>query len=702
MLWLNEQGTKIPYRTGGTRGSSTDPTAWTTFDSVCRQAELYTGIAIAITHPYTGIDLDGCLDGDGELSPWAAAIVEEFRGLAYCEVSPSGTGLKLITRARKPDGARCVAKMGEGKCQVEIYDKGRFWAMTGRVWDNMDSIGDGSDALHRLCQRLWPAASPMPMQTIEISSGGSCIRARAADYIARCQNVAEGGRNQAAFSIAGNLWAIVGDGGERLTHAELSDLVRTWNAGNSPPLPEDELQRVILNGRDRGTPRGDKRPGSQVIQDYCVDIAGLLNCTTEEPAAAANWKPEPFPKELLKVPGLIGELVNHNLTTALYPLPELAMAGALALMSTVTGQKIADRFHSRPNLYLIALAPSGGGKDHSRRLNREILRAAGSPQLLGPERIGSHAGIITQMEAEPVTLFQIDEIGHMVAAMQYRTAPHLFQISSVLMQLYSSADCVWMADALGDRLKVKRLHYPNCVLYGSSVPDGFWGRLSRENLTGGLIGRCLIFEQPDYVPMAKPEHKDLPDEIIQRVNAWREFKSHSGDLAGVLDGSHPYVMKWTADAEDRLFQHAKEIADRRMSEEPIPAAIWSRTAEKSNKLAMLFAASRYDGGHVPDITLDDADLAVRLCNYLTRRMIWRATEHVAETQFARDLVAVQRVLESQRGQWVALSSISKQTRSMEPKQRKAVLTQLLTEGTVQFQEVPTGGRTAQQFRLRTS
>ncbi|MGA1564332.1 MAG: hypothetical protein ACO35C_06955, partial [Pontimonas sp.] len=166
MLWLSEQGTKIPYRTGGTRGSSTDPTAWTTFESACRQEDLYAGIAIAITHPYTGIDLDGCLDAHGLLADWAAAIVEEFRGVAYCEVSPSGTGLKLITQARKPDGARCVAKMGEGKCQVEIYDKGRFWAMTGRVWDGMDSIGDGSEALRRLCERLWPAAEAKPVQMV--------------------------------------------------------------------------------------------------------------------------------------------------------------------------------------------------------------------------------------------------------------------------------------------------------------------------------------------------------------------------------------------------------------------------------------------------------------------------------------------------------------------------------------------------------
>jgi len=240
-----------------------------------------------------------------------------------------------------------------------------------------------------------------------------------------------------------------------------------------------------------------------------------------------------------------------------------------------------------------------------------------------------------------------------------------------------------MADAYGDRQKVKRLYYPNCVVYGSSVPEGFWDRLSRENLTNGLIGRCLVFEAVDYVPYQEPRHKDIPVDIVKRVACWRDFKSHSGDLAGVLDGGSPRVMQWTPEAKKRLHNHTKQIAHKRMSEEPITAAIWSRTAEKTSKLAMLFAASRYSGEQMPDITLDDANRAVRLCNYLTRRMIWRATEHVADTQFGRDLVTVQRVLESNRGQWLTLSSISKQTRSMEPRQRKAVLTQLMTEGTIE-------------------
>jgi hypothetical protein len=48
------------------------------------------------------------------------------------------------------------------------------------------------------------------------------------------------------------------------------------------------------------------------------------------------------------------------------------------------------------------------------------------------------------------------------------------------MQIYTSADDVWQADAYGDRKKCKTLEYPHCVVYGTAIPDGFWTSLSKR------------------------------------------------------------------------------------------------------------------------------------------------------------------------------------------------------------------------------
>ena len=705
MLWLSENGTKIPYRTGGGRGSSTDPQAWTSFEMACKQQHLYTGIALAINYPYCGIDLDGCLDADGQLADWAAEIVEAFRGLAYCEISPSGTGLKLITRARKPDGARCVAKMGEGKCQVEIYDQGRFWAMTGRVWSGMDSIGDGSEALRRLCERLWPAAEAKPVQMVRIGSV-SDLADRARQYVERVPGEVRGNLRNAAFKLAGNLHAFVGDSGERLSDADVEELLTSWNQRNSPPLRQDELAEATVNGRKNGTLPADKVPGMMRIeQDSEVDISGILAGGRSEPEPEREKLADPgaFPADL-EIPGLIGELIDWNLRTAHYPLPELAMAGALALMSTITGGKVENPEHSRTNLYIVGLAPSGGGKDHSRRLNRQILRESGAPEMVGPERFGSHAGIVSALDAQWCQLFQVDEIAHLIMAMQHKSAPHLANISSILMQVYSSVGEIFTADAYGDRAKVKQLHYPHAVIYGSAVPEGFWEAVSEENLKGGLIGRTLVFESPKYVARQKPERsRELPASILTHSRAWVQLKTHGGNLeaSGVSGGAHPKMLHWSPEAEQRLDSHGDRISDRRIEEDPVTAAIWSRASEKTNKIAMLFACSRFDGGEWPQIELEDAERAIRLNNWLTRKMLWQADRHVSQSDFHRNCNYVLRKLQETPGQWITLGDLTRKTRRLNPRDRRDILQHLLTEGTIEAEDIASGGRPGQRFRAKS-
>ena len=715
MLWLNEQGTKIPYRTGGTRGSSTDPTAWTTFDSVCRQEDLYAGIAIAITHPYTGIDLDGCLDAHGLLADWAAAIVEEFRGVAYCEISPSGTGLKLITRARKPDGAKCVAKMGDGKCQVEIYDKGRFWAMTGRVWAGMDSIGDGSEALRRLCERLWGHEKPVErIQAESLVSTGSLIDSARA-YVANVPGTTKGNLRDSAFRLSGHLHAFISNDHERLDDHSVLQLLREWNQRNNPPLKDKELEEASVNGRKNGSPPADKVVDDGRVREITkidpgVDMSGIIRQIEgdepesepeREPSAEKLFDPGDFPEELRNIEGLIGDLVGFNLRTAQYPLPELALGGALALMSTLTAGKVETSQQGRSNLYILGLAPSGAGKDHSRKLNRRILAEIGLANRIGPEAIGSHAGIVSQMDAEWCTLFQIDEIAHLIHAMQHRSAPHLAQIAARLMTIYSSAgDPHVPMDAYGDRAKVKTLHYPHAVIYGTSVPEGFWEAVTEDNMKNGLIGRFLVFEAMNYVDYQDPEpSRGIPDSIIQAAKSWAELRTHGGNLDS--GGAHPKLLNYTPDAYQRHKEHSVNISKRRQKEDPVPAAIWSRVAEKTAKLTMLIACSRFDGGEWPEMTLEDVELAIRLNNWITRRMLWQADRHISQSDFHRDCQYVLRKLQEKKRQWFSLSELTRKTRKLSPRDRQEVLKHLLTEKSIDAEEIPpatAGGRPTQRFR----
>ncbi|MGD0949913.1 MAG: hypothetical protein ABSA52_21090 [Candidatus Binatia bacterium] len=104
----------------------TDPAALVDLDTAARYADehqLGLGFAFLADDPFCGVDLDACRDpATGVVEPWAQAIVTLLD--SYSEVSATGTGVHIIVRGRVP-GPRCRS----GK--IEIYDRARFFALTG-------------------------------------------------------------------------------------------------------------------------------------------------------------------------------------------------------------------------------------------------------------------------------------------------------------------------------------------------------------------------------------------------------------------------------------------------------------------------------------------------------------------------------------------------------------------------------------------
>jgi putative DNA primase/helicase len=129
VVWkaVGDKPDKVPYsaRTGR-RASSTDLLTWATFQEALEAYENgeYAGIGFAFSSadPYTGIDLDDCVDADGEIAGWALEIVRYFD--SYTELSATGTGLHVIVRGEIPN---------RRKGEVEVYSSKRYFTVTGHV-----------------------------------------------------------------------------------------------------------------------------------------------------------------------------------------------------------------------------------------------------------------------------------------------------------------------------------------------------------------------------------------------------------------------------------------------------------------------------------------------------------------------------------------------------------------------------------------
>jgi len=140
VLWRDEKRAsrraKVPHQVNGELASSTDRQTWNTLEAVLAawraDPQRYAGVGWVFekSAQFVGIDLDDCLDGETNIKPWAAGIVERFSD-SYTEVSPSGCGLKIWARGSLPANLPGV-KVENG--QVEMYDHARYFTVTGRTF----------------------------------------------------------------------------------------------------------------------------------------------------------------------------------------------------------------------------------------------------------------------------------------------------------------------------------------------------------------------------------------------------------------------------------------------------------------------------------------------------------------------------------------------------------------------------------------
>jgi putative DNA primase/helicase len=163
--WRKDRFTKVPYDPrSGRRADSTEPATWATFEEALAayRGGGYAGIGYVFSFddPFTGIDLDGCIDEAGTVVPAAREIVDALD--SYSEVSPSGRGIKIIVRAKKPPGVGCKSKAITGYALSEVYDDARFFTVTGQRHPGTPAtVEERQPQLDALCGRLWP---PKPVR----------------------------------------------------------------------------------------------------------------------------------------------------------------------------------------------------------------------------------------------------------------------------------------------------------------------------------------------------------------------------------------------------------------------------------------------------------------------------------------------------------------------------------------------------------
>ena len=391
--------------------------------------------------------------------------------------------------------------------------------------------------------------------------------------------------------------------------------------------------------------------------DSDVDLSGILKphrIEKQEKEAPLFPNPGPVPDKLLSIPGFIDDVVKLSMQSAPYPNRVLSFTGALALLAFLVGRKVQDKRDNRSNIYLIALADSGTGKDHPRKVNFNIAFRAGVAGAVG-DAFASGEGLEDALFMHPSMLFQADEFDCIFNTLKYSKDNRAESINEKLLKFYGASNTIYPLRKKASAKKkdgtvheIAHIVNPNLVLLGTAIPQYFYESLSRRVLENGLVARCIIVEAGKRGEAGTPQPITPSDSLIRAATYLANL-----DVNGNLTNEYPkpLIITETPEATAAL-REVQQECDRRYNfyeaqNEGAAKALWARAHEKVCKLAMLHGIS--SNVYNPLITDKSVKWAWKFIDHLTRRMLYMADSYVYENVFDEKCQKVIRMLREHGG-----------------------------------------------------
>jgi hypothetical protein len=351
-----------------------------------------------------------------------------------------------------------------------------------------------------------------------------------------------------------------------------------------------------------------QQPPPLNLEETATNVTNLLKNkpapTKKEPSQAFQ-----FP------PGLTGQMAQYFYTSAIRPVPEIALAAALGLMAGVCGRAF-NVSGSGLNQYLILLAKTGSGKEGA-LAGIDNLLAAVRPlvpmvtQFMGPAAFASGQSLIKVLDEKPCFISVLGEFGLTLQEISDRRAnSSQIMLRKVLLDLYAKSG--WSrqlhSSVYSDKEKnTKLIHAPNVSILGESTPETFFEGLDTGHIAEGLIPRFSLIEYTGPRPPRNPKAFTPPDQdLTQRFS----------DLVAIsltVQNNKSFVPVDIDEESTRLMDEFDLRADQTInnSENEVIVQLWNRSHLKALKLAALLAVGV--NPHQPIITGDLAQWAIDFC-----------------------------------------------------------------------------------------
>ncbi|XKM40344.1 bifunctional DNA primase/polymerase [Rhizobium ruizarguesonis] len=579
-------------------------------------------------------------------------------------------------------GVRNRGRLGQG---LDVRGVGGFVIMPGSVtaegreyiW--LDYEGDGLPPLPEAPAWLLDLVLPPRQQA---TSGGDYTHNAGENtaYVERAveaelrelAGASQGGRGEAVNRSAFSLGTLVGANVLSRSEAEAGLFDAAYANGVVAKDGEREIRAKIRRGLDAGMKQPREIPQQQQDDmagwgnvDYRALVENSIRKKAAREAAAVTQSaplppaPEPPPEpddeaadytlatvadlESLTYPGgLVEDLIDWITSSAEQPSRPLALAAVLPLVATLAGARYSTGSKdTRPNLYTVALAESGFGKEHARsQIKRLLMSSQGVfDDFSGPARIMSASALREVLERHSSVNCQIDEFGGFVREITDRKAGSHQRAISTDLRDYYSASTTYFEGAAYRGTPPKRIYNPNLCLHGTSTPEQFWTALSSASAEDGLLPRLILFHVKGDKPTAvKPRRdvRDVPTLLLEKmaavagIDVVKRRSATKLPAVAAWQENKPHIVPWTPDALTlfRSIKVAVEEQERLVAAEGKPFV--RRIIENAIKLALIVAVGI--DPNEPVISEATFDWATAVAWSCAADMLSEVTERLADNQ----------------------------------------------------------------------
>lgn len=601
--WVAAGPSKLPInpRTGQA-ASVTDPATWGTFEEAVRAGLKHVGFVLAPWDPYSIIDLDAPRDENDYKRH--ESILQAFN--SYTERSQSGNGYHIIVRGAVPAGAR--------RDKVEVYSSQRYMICTGNVVNPLP-ITERQALLDQLFAEMQPVASTELVDRAAVMEDMELVEmAMAASNGEKFNSLCRGemseypSQSEADFALLSIIAFYTQD------NEQVRRIFRMTALGKRDKANRDNkyLNRALEKIRAQ-------QPEPVNFDQLIANAAAL---TKEPPPASVETVPAsplqaPTTGAKLNAhttlpPGLIGELAAYFYQAAIRPVPEIAMAAAVAIVAGVVARSY-NISGSGLNQYLILLAKTGSGKEGALSGIENLISAIRpqvpmASQFLGPATFASGQALVKVLNDRPCFVSVLGEFGLTLQQLSdHRANSAQLMLRKVLLDLYAKSgwNRTLQSSVYSDIEKnTKIIQAPNVTILGESTPETFFDGLDASHIAEGLIPRFLVIEYNGDRP-ARNRNANVPPspELAQRF----------ADLIAIAmtTTNNHTCCPVQLDAEAlKLLDDFDTEADRIMnsSKHDVEMQLWNRAHLKALKLAALVAVGI--NPHSPVVTGDAARWAI--------------------------------------------------------------------------------------------